>query len=46
LSGSWSDISVAVLDPSIWKYPSALTKPADAAEAQIVSTFINSEGHI
>ncbi|KAJ5379413.1 hypothetical protein N7509_012532 [Penicillium cosmopolitanum] len=36
LTGSWSDISVAVLDPSIWKYPNTLTKPADAAEAQII----------
>lgn len=37
LTGSWSDISVAVLDPSVWKYPGSLTKPADGAEAQIVS---------
>lgn len=44
LTGSWSDISVAVLDPSIWKYPSTLTKPADAAEAQIVSFFIKPGG--
>lgn len=37
LTGSWSDISVAVLDPETWKYPEELTKPADGAESQIVS---------
>ncbi|OQE17313.1 hypothetical protein PENSTE_c021G09390 [Penicillium steckii] len=36
LTGSWSDISVAVLDPETWKYPEELTKPADGAESQIL----------
>jgi amidase len=37
LTKSWSDISVAVLDPEIWKFPESYVKPADGAEAQIVS---------
>lgn len=37
LTKSWSDISVAVLDPEIWKFPESYVKPADDAEAQIVS---------
>ena len=40
LTGSWSDISVAVLDPETWKYSEDLTKPADGAESQIVSQSI------
>jgi amidase len=36
LTGSWSDISVAVLDYSKWRYPDSIIKPADGAEAQIV----------
>ncbi|KAH6627164.1 amidase signature domain-containing protein [Chaetomium sp. MPI-SDFR-AT-0129] len=35
LTGSWSDISVAVLDPDKWKFPEASVKPVDGAEAQI-----------
>jgi amidase len=38
LTKSWSDISVAVLDPEIWKFPESYVKPADEAEAQIVSS--------
>ena len=37
LTGSWSEIAVASLDPSIWKYSTSQTKPADGAEAQMVS---------
>lgn len=40
LTGSWSDISVGTLDPSTWKYPEALTKPADGAEAQILREIL------
>ena len=36
LTGSWSDISVAVLDPEQWRFPAAWVKPVDGAEAQIV----------
>ncbi|KAJ5568691.1 hypothetical protein N7450_011177 [Penicillium hetheringtonii] len=36
LTRSWSDISVAVLDPETWKYSEDLTKPADGAESQIL----------
>ncbi|KAK4157240.1 amidase signature domain-containing protein [Chaetomidium leptoderma] len=35
LTGSWSDISVAVLDPDKWKFPETWVKPVDGAEAQI-----------
>ncbi|KAK3941391.1 amidase signature domain-containing protein [Diplogelasinospora grovesii] len=35
LTGSWSDISVAVLDPDKWKFPEAWVKPVDGAEVQI-----------
>ncbi|KAJ5948604.1 hypothetical protein N7454_001911 [Penicillium verhagenii] len=35
LTGSWSDISVAVLDPDLWKHPETDIKPVDEAEAQI-----------
>jgi len=38
LTRSWSDISVAVLDPAIWKFPESYVKHADEAEAQIVSS--------
>ena len=38
LTGSWSDISVAVLDPDKWGFPEAWVKPVDGAEAQIVRT--------
>lgn len=36
LTRSWSDISVAVLDPDKWKFPDSWVKPVDGAEAQIV----------
>jgi amidase len=36
LTGSWSDISVVVLDPDKWRFPEAWVKPVDGAEAQIV----------
>ncbi|KAK3387755.1 amidase signature domain-containing protein [Podospora didyma] len=39
LAGSWSDISVAVLDPDIWKFPEDWVKPVDGAEAQMVSVL-------
>ncbi|KAK3291864.1 amidase signature domain-containing protein [Chaetomium fimeti] len=35
LTGSWSDISVAVLDPEEWKFPEDWVKPVEGAEAQI-----------
>ncbi|KAJ5098877.1 hypothetical protein N7532_005878 [Penicillium argentinense] len=35
LTGSWSDISVAVLDPSVWKSDSIQNKPAEETEAQM-----------
>ncbi|KAJ5132381.1 hypothetical protein N7448_006539 [Penicillium atrosanguineum] len=35
LTGSWSDISLAVLNPEIWKFPETYVKPADEAEAQM-----------
>ncbi|KAJ5238304.1 hypothetical protein N7468_002923 [Penicillium chermesinum] len=35
LTGSWSDISVAVLDPDHWKSPSDDNKPIEEAEAQM-----------
>lgn len=37
LTRSWSDITVAVLDPEIWKFPETYVQPVDEAEAQIVS---------
>jgi amidase len=36
LSCSWSDISVAVLDPDAWKNSEEDVKPVDDAEAQMV----------
>lgn len=36
LTKSWSDISVAFLDPEKWKFPEDYVKPAEGAEAQIV----------
>ncbi|KAJ5648058.1 hypothetical protein N7490_004430 [Penicillium lividum] len=35
LTGSWSDISVAVLDPENWRNSDTSVKPVDGAEAQI-----------
>lgn len=37
LTKSWSDISVAVLDPEKWKFPADYVKVVEDAEAQIVS---------
>lgn len=37
LTKSWSDISVAVLDPAKWKFPEDHVKVVESAEAQIVS---------
>jgi amidase len=36
LTGSWKDISVAVLDPDVWRFPEDWVKPVEGAEAQIV----------
>jgi amidase len=36
LTKSWSDISVAVLDPETWKFPESYVKPAEGAGAQMV----------
>ncbi|KAK4147940.1 amidase signature domain-containing protein [Dichotomopilus funicola] len=41
LTGSWSDISVAVLDPDKWKFPEASVKPVDGAEAQIFANDVD-----
>lgn len=40
LTASWSDISVASLDPEEWRYPASIVKPVDGAESQIVSRII------
>lgn len=40
LTKSWSDISVAVLDPEKWKFPVDHVKPVVGVEAQIVSTHL------
>ncbi|KAI9768832.1 MAG: hypothetical protein M1840_004646 [Geoglossum simile] len=37
LTGSWSDISVATLDPEEWKFPPFVLKPVEEATAQINS---------
>jgi amidase len=37
LSGTWADISVAVLDPTEWKYPDSILRPVPEATVQIVS---------
>ncbi|KAH6868972.1 amidase signature domain-containing protein [Thelonectria olida] len=36
LNGSWSDISVGILNYSKWRYPDSIIKPVDGAEAQIL----------
>lgn len=40
LTRSWSDISVAVLDPQIWKFPETYVKPAKEADAQMVRSSL------
>lgn len=40
LTGSWSDISVAFLDPDVWNNEEKeKTKPVEGAQAQIVGAF-------
>ncbi|KAK3937830.1 amidase signature domain-containing protein [Diplogelasinospora grovesii] len=36
LTGSWSDLRVAVLDPTKWRFPEEWVKPVKGAEAQMV----------
>jgi amidase len=36
LTGSWSDISVATLNPEEWKFPADFVKPVEEASIQIV----------
>jgi amidase len=36
LTGSWSDISVATLNPEEWKFPADYVKPVEEASIQIV----------
>lgn len=41
LTGSWSGISVAVLDPDVWNNEDKeKMKPVDGAQAQIVSALL------
>ena len=37
LTNSWSEISVATLDPEVWKFPDNFIKPVPEATEQIVS---------
>ena len=36
LKGSWEEISVATLDPEVWKFPDSFIKPISEATDQIV----------
>jgi len=36
LTGSWEDLSVAVLDPETWKFPDSFVKPVPSATEQIL----------
>jgi len=46
LTGSWSDISVATVDPEVWKFSSFLVKPVEEATLKTVSYLSISHGRI
>lgn len=42
LNGSWEELSVATLDPYLWKFPDSYIKPVAEADNQIVTSPLRS----
>ena len=40
-SGSWSDLSVATLDYTVWRWPPSFCKPVESATKQMVNTHLH-----